>query len=89
MVRKINYGKVYEESGTTVESVRNGCTECMRCVAECEFLKRYGTPRQIAVSALDGLEGAGEIPFECSLCGLCDAVCREEDIAIFYVSFPA
>jgi len=67
-----------DESGATVlEQVRRDCTECLRCVAECEFLKRHGTPKQMADRVPGGAGAPGTVPFECSLCGLCDAFCPE------------
>lgn len=57
--------------------INTNCTECLRCAADCEFLKKHGTPKRIAARAAGGEEGAGAIAFECSLCRLCDAVCPE------------
>jgi len=46
-------------------------------VTECTFLRRHGTPKTIADS-FDALDQASlSRPFECSLCGLCTAVCPE------------
>ncbi|PLX93148.1 MAG: hypothetical protein C0619_04900 [Desulfuromonas sp.] len=57
--------------------VRHQCTQCQRCVVECQFLKNYGDPKRIA----DGYDPAENyhlgLPFECSLCGLCTAVCPD------------
>lgn len=46
------------------------CTGCNLCVKECSFLKKSGNPAQI-----DARRGGGCDPFECTLCGLCTAVC--------------
>ena len=58
-------------------TVTSGCTSCGKCVKECAFLKKYGTPNFIA----DGFDAADtknlSRPFECSLCGLCTTVCPE------------
>lgn len=55
----------------------SGCTSCGKCVKECAFLRKYGTPAFIA----DGFYAADtknlSRPFECSLCGLCTTVCPE------------
>src|SRR5512143_1839241 len=55
----------------------SGCTSCGKCVKECAFLKKHGTPAFIA----DGFDAADtknlSRPFECSLCGLCTTVCPE------------
>jgi Fe-S oxidoreductase len=60
------------------KEIAEKCIECGLCQKECTFLQRYGQPKAIAdrVSRRDG-EGPG-ITFECSLCGLCGAVCPAE-----------
>lgn len=61
-----------------VEELRGRCTECGACVKDCAFLSHYGTPKAIA----DGFDFAAPrhqaIAYECSLCGLCQAVCPEK-----------
>lgn len=48
------------------------CVECGLCIEKCAFLQKYGTPKAIAANlGIDSLPAA----FECSLCGLCAAVC--------------
>lgn len=47
----------------------NTCTGCNVCVQECDFLQRSGNPKELA----NGVKGYD--PFECTLCGLCAAVC--------------
>jgi len=54
-----------------------GCTGCGVCVAECGFLKTYGTPGAIALSYAPEDPRKNVVCFECSLCGLCSAVCPE------------
>lgn len=49
--------------------------ECNLCVRECRFLQKYGTPKQIALSYAPDSAGSQTMPFECSLCRLCEAVC--------------
>ncbi len=58
-------------------NIAEGCIECGLCRKDCLFLQRYGTPKKIAG---ENLAGAGELrrSFECSLCGLCTAVCPVE-----------
>ena len=51
------------------------CIECKLCVKQCAFLKKYGTPKFIADSWTTQGETTKEMPFECSLCSLCTAVC--------------
>lgn len=58
-----------------LNDVSENCTECGLCSEECGFLKKYGTPKEIA-DRYDSESGAGQaMAFECSLCRLCDAVC--------------
>lgn len=50
------------------------CVHCRHCVKECAFLRKHGTPGHIARQVIDrGLQDAPA--FECSLCGMCSAVC--------------
>ncbi len=57
--------------------VREHCTQCGMCVKECAFLARHGTPRHLA-ETFDPADGrCRKLPFECSLCGLCSAVCPQ------------
>jgi uncharacterized membrane protein YdjX (TVP38/TMEM64 family)/Fe-S oxidoreductase len=54
------------------------CTGCGICVTQCAFLKLYGTPRDIAGSYDPEDPKKNAVCFECSLCGLCTAVCPEK-----------
>jgi len=60
-----------------LDTVGTGCTDCGRCVTECAFLRRYGTPKAIADSFDASDQALLSRPFECSLCSLCTAVCPE------------
>lgn len=51
------------------------CVECGLCVKECRLLQKNGTPGAIAGSYAPDSATGQTIPFECSLCGLCAAVC--------------
>jgi uncharacterized membrane protein YdjX (TVP38/TMEM64 family)/Fe-S oxidoreductase len=55
-----------------------GCTACGACLGECGFLKLHGAPRDMGrcYDAEDPKRNAA--CFECSLCGLCTAVCPEK-----------
>ncbi|MEE4254914.1 MAG: (Fe-S)-binding protein [Desulfuromusa sp.] len=54
------------------------CTQCQACVRECAFLSRHGSPKNIADSYNPDERQFLDIPFKCSLCNLCSAVCPEE-----------
>jgi uncharacterized membrane protein YdjX (TVP38/TMEM64 family)/Fe-S oxidoreductase len=58
-----------------LSAVSECCTECGLCREECGFLEKYGTPKEIA-DRYDPASREGQaMPFECSFCRLCDAVC--------------
>jgi len=54
------------------------CSNCGVCVQECDFLRRHGTPGKIAAAYDPSDRSFSSMPFECSLCGLCAAVCPEK-----------
>lgn len=60
-----------------LDKVSGRCTRCQRCVAECQYLKTYGDPKVIADAYDPNDRFYRGLPFECSLCGLCKAVCPE------------
>ncbi len=51
------------------------CINCELCRNECEFLRKYGKPKEIADLYDPSNKGLQGMPFECSLCQLCTAVC--------------
>ncbi len=51
------------------------CIDCPKCAGECAFLKKYGTPKTIAAAYDPSDTSWLTLPFECSLCDLCAAVC--------------
>ena len=51
------------------------CIKCKLCQKECELLRKYGKPKDIADSYNPLDHGNQIMPFECSLCQLCAAVC--------------
>lgn len=63
---------------TVLEKVSESCTDCGLCRNECGFLEKYGTPKEIADRYDPGAKEGQVMPFECSLCRLCDAVCPFE-----------
>ncbi len=58
-----------------LHSLSEKCIECTLCRKECKFLQQHGTPKQIADTFDPSSSQDLEIPFECSLCGLCSAIC--------------
>ena len=58
-----------------IARISENCIRCPKCVKECAFLKQNGTPGFIAAN-FDPEDPAWlALSFDCSLCGLCAAVC--------------
>jgi Fe-S oxidoreductase len=51
------------------------CVECGKCLKDCAFLQTHGTPQEIAFCYDPESPKFHDLAFECSLCGLCAAVC--------------
>jgi len=60
------------------DQVLKNCRECGSCESDCEFLKKYGLPTELAKIFRDGLGTGSQIAYSCNLCGLCEAVCPED-----------
>lgn len=60
-----------------IEHIRSACNECGVCQKQCEFLRRYGLPNQIAATFDADHPDHLSMAYECSLCGLCGAVCPQ------------
>lgn len=61
-----------------LQDIRERCNECGICMQSCAFLSQYGTPKAI-VATYDFTSSQHQaIAYECSLCGLCTAVCPEK-----------
>ena len=58
--------------------IRSTCTQCGGCQTQCAFLQKYGLPGHIAETFDGAHAGHLAMAFECSLCGLCGAVCPEK-----------
>jgi uncharacterized membrane protein YdjX (TVP38/TMEM64 family)/Fe-S oxidoreductase len=58
-----------------LDAVSDACIRCDLCQKECAFLKRYGKPKDIADRYDPARKEDQGMPFECSLCVLCTAVC--------------
>jgi Fe-S oxidoreductase len=61
-----------------LKKISEKCISCEFCQKECEFLKRYGKPKEIANAYHPTDKTFQAMPFECSLCQLCAAVCPEK-----------
>jgi len=61
-----------------LKEVSQKCIRCNLCIIECEFLKRYGKPGDIADKYISADKPDLSIAFKCSLCRLCSAVCPAE-----------
>ncbi len=57
--------------------IRERCSECGACVRNCAFLTQHGTPRAIASTRELSDPRERRIAYQCSLCGLCTALCPE------------
>ena len=58
-----------------IQIVSGKCIKCKLCERECAFLRKYGKPKDIADSYDPSDKVHQGMPFECSLCQLCAAVC--------------
>ena len=58
-----------------IQEISAGCINCPACQKECAFLRKYGKPKEIADSYNPEDKVCQSMAFECSLCGLCTAVC--------------
>ena len=71
-------GQSPETPGETGRILEN-CTECGACVKACHFLKHYcDSPMELARRFTRNPLESIEIPYSCSLCGLCRQVCRQD-----------
>lgn len=69
-----------------LKDILAGCNDCGACVKGCAFLKRHGTPGDIARACVPTTSTALAKGFECSLCGLCSAICPKElDLEGFFL----
>jgi len=58
-----------------LKNISEKCINCKLCQKECEFLRKYGKPKEIADSYNPADKVHQGMSFECSLCQLCAAVC--------------
>lgn len=61
------------------QRIIDDCTSCGACVKKCAFLEQFcASPVELAEQFVNGVdEDDAYIPYLCTLCGLCDAVCRK------------
>jgi uncharacterized membrane protein YdjX (TVP38/TMEM64 family)/Fe-S oxidoreductase len=64
-----------QDLANRLRAVSEKCIECKLCQKECAFLQRHGKPKAIADAFDPLLEDQQAMAFECSLCGLCTALC--------------
>ena len=58
-----------------LDLVRTTCVSCPKCVEQCAFLRENGKPGDIAAAYDPANPDWLTLAFQCSLCGLCAAVC--------------
>lgn len=58
--------------------IEEHCDECGACGKTCAFLSHYGTPKAIVTGDDFSRAVSQAIAYECSLCGLCTAVCPKK-----------
>ena len=61
--------------GIRIQEVSAGCGAYQK---ECAFLSKYGTPKEIAEAYASLGTQSLQMAFECSLCGLCSALCPRQ-----------
>jgi Fe-S oxidoreductase len=67
--------EVRESLRAALKEVSETCINCKLCEKECAFLRKYGKPKEVADIYDPSDQGHQGMPFECSLCQLCHAVC--------------
>jgi uncharacterized membrane protein YdjX (TVP38/TMEM64 family)/Fe-S oxidoreductase len=61
-----------------LKRISEDCIGCDACQKKCEFLKKYGKPKEIAEVYDPSDKAFQAMPFGCSLCQLCASVCSEK-----------
>ena len=77
-MNKIHSSPTADSTTGILEDVARRCTRCRICVKDCAFLKKYGTPGEIAASFNPEHPTNPRLPHECSLCGLCGHLCPQD-----------
>lgn len=67
----------FEAETNETAKILDACTSCGACVKACNFLKHYcDSPKELAKRFFRNPLEIIEIPYSCSLCGLCRRICR-------------
>lgn len=74
-VRDVSGLDVHQDLTDQIQINSEKCIRCTLCEKECAFLRKYGKPKDIADSYDPSDKVHQGMPFECSLCQLCAAVC--------------
>lgn len=74
-VRDVSGLRVHQDLKDQIRLISEKCIRCKLCEKECAFLRKYGKPKDIADSYDPSDKVHQGMPFECSLCQLCAAVC--------------
>jgi len=61
-----------------LKAIDEQCTDCGACMRHCVFLKQHGSPLTIARNLCTDDMNQMQMAFNCSLCGLCTAVCSQK-----------
>jgi heterodisulfide reductase subunit C len=77
-VRDVSTLDVSDNLKEQILVISGKCIKCKLCQKECAFLRKYGKPKDIADSYDPNDRVYQGMPFECSLCQLCAAVCPVE-----------
>jgi len=60
-----------------LQATLKGCNNCGKCVRDCAFLQKNGTPNEISASFDPSDTKSLQRAFDCSLCGLCSELCPQ------------
>nr|WP_321466440.1 (Fe-S)-binding protein [uncultured Desulfobulbus sp.] len=61
-----------------LKAISEQCSECGACTRHCAFLKQYGSPKALSCEIAPNECEQLQLAFDCSLCGLCTAVCPQK-----------
>ncbi|MBP2024372.1 Fe-S oxidoreductase [Clostridium punense] len=65
-----------ENTLSKINSIKDGCIQCGKCVKSCLMLQEYcNKPKEFFTNVCESKNIETIIPFSCSLCGKCNLVC--------------